>query len=1084
MKPEAVDAIHDMTLKARTLLMTEISEQLEGLYGFLPSGQCRPAAEYLVLTGYPTAAETRHRLETLLADELQAGLTAQQAREKLVKEAAFTWLNRLVAFKMMETRRLLRQTVTRGHNSNGFMMWLTEPDNEEHYRDYEAGDLPQDGLGEGPRQRAYHQFLLAQCARLAQEVHVLFEPDNLPSRLCPRPRALSQLIDLLNNPQLQEAWQPGSEETIGWVYQTFNAEELERAFREVRVAKKKFEASDIPSVTQLFTPRWIVRFLVENTLGRMWMNMHPDSQLGAKLEYLVPENNSRPMSLKSVRDIRLLDPACGTMHFGLLAFDVFAEMYREEMANAGQPGWPQTPPLDDESQIPAAIVAHNIYGIDIDLRAVQLSALTLYLKAKTLSPQARLRESRLACADIHMLDGDRLQEFLTQMGLQGRPIYGRVLAALQHRLKDAEQLGSLLRLDEEIRALVEQERQRYEQEGRQFSFPGWSQAQFETEAGRREFWEILEIQIGQALDAFARERVAAGQDHSFFAGETTKGLQLLEIMSKRYDVVVTNPPYMSAQKMNPRLKKLVSDAYPAGKGDLYAAFIQRCIEFSGQHGRVGMLTIHSFMFISSYENLRSYIRERMTIGTLIHAGPGLFAVGNPGTLQTAAYVLSRESNEQLRNDSIGMYFRLVNELNGEAKQQRFEQALSNLGTSKPDTVIFRYRQNDFDAIPGRPWIYHLPDAIVKLFYDNRSLTDVACTRAGMHGGNRFRFARLWWEVGLGNTEWACTNEREFVKRGNKWSPYVKGGSFRKWWGNQEWVVTFDIAHQKILADCGNRLPSREFYFRPMIACSKVTSSKVSFRFYSQGFIFADAVSCVFSDSSTLYALLGVLNSSFCCELLRATSPTVNFEAGHLARIPVPTYIPEILKDYVLDAIKLSVYDSQEDESTWEFVAPPSWHSGIDETTSRRMQLASIEHKIDEEVYRLYGILDEDRVAIEVKLAELSTSTDLLDEDASDTDSSDEDSTEAPPAAQITQDELARQWISYAVGIVMGRFQPGIDGALGRGHFSSETSAKLRSLADSDGILVLDQGHPDDIATRVLQALQLMLNCCPKSFYRA
>ena len=188
---------------------------------------------------------------------------------------------------------------------HGFKMWLTEPGNEEHYRDYEAGDLPQDGLGEGPRQRAYRRFFLAQCARLAQEVRVLFEPDNLPSRLCPRPRVLSQLIDLLNATQLQEAWQPGNEETIGWVYQAFNAEELEQAFREVRVAKKKFEASDIPSVTQLFTPRWIVRFLVENTLGRIWVNMHPDSQLGAKLEYLVPENNSRPMSLKSVRDIRL-----------------------------------------------------------------------------------------------------------------------------------------------------------------------------------------------------------------------------------------------------------------------------------------------------------------------------------------------------------------------------------------------------------------------------------------------------------------------------------------------------------------------------------------------------------------------------------------------------------------------------------------------------------------------------------------------------------------------------------------------------------------------------------------------------------
>ena len=424
MKPETVDAIHDATLKARELVTTEISEQLEGIYGLLPSGQFKPVAEYPTLGSIPEAAETRRRLETHLADEQQAGLTAQQAREKLVKEAAFTWLNRLVAFKMMETRRLLRQTVTRGQDSNGFKMWLTEQATK--------------GTTATTRRVTCRRTVWVKAhdsARIAG-----FSWPNVPAG-AGNPRAVrsrqsgqpalstsagaSRIDRLAQRDQLQEAWQPGSEETIGWVYQAFNAEELEQAFREVRLSKKKFEASDIPSVTQLFTPRWIVRFLVENTLGRLWMNMHPDSHLGAKLEYLVPEDGRRPIPLKSVREITLLDPACGTMHFGLVAFDLFVEMYREEMANAGKPGWPEEPPLDEEEQIPAAIVAHNLHGIDIDLRAVQLSALTLYLKAKTLNPKATLKDSRLACADIHMLDGDRLQQFLAQAGLHERPIYGR-----------------------------------------------------------------------------------------------------------------------------------------------------------------------------------------------------------------------------------------------------------------------------------------------------------------------------------------------------------------------------------------------------------------------------------------------------------------------------------------------------------------------------------------------------------------------------------------------------------------------------------------------------------------------------------
>jgi len=1081
MKPETVDALHKTTLKTRELLTTEISEQVEGIYGLLPNGQFKPVADYPVLGSNTEAAETRRRVEILLADERQVGLTPQQAREKLAKEAAFTWLNRLVAFKMMEAHRLLRQTITRGQDSNGFKMWLTEPSNEEPYRDYEAGDLPQDGLGEGPRQRAYRRFLLAQCARLAQEVRVLFDPDNLVSRLRPRPQALRQLIDLLNDEQLQEAWEPGNEETIGWVYQAFNADELEQAFREVRVSKKKFEASDIPSVTQLFTPRWIVRFLVENTLGRLWVDMHPDSQLRAKLQYLVPIQGEQKTPLKSVRDITLLDPSCGTMHFGLVAFDVFIEMYREELANAGKPGWPESPPVDQEEQIPAAIVAHNLHGIDIDLRAVQLSALTLYLKAKTLNPQATLRESRLACADIHMLDGKRLHEFLTQVGLQGRPIYGRVLEALQHRLKDAEQLGSLLRLGEEIRELVEQERQRYEREGRQLEFPGWARRQFETEAGRREFWEFLEIQIGQALDAFARERARSGQDHSFFAGETTKGLQLLEMMSGQYDVVVTNPPYMSARKMNPTLKNLVSDAYPAGKGDLYAAFLQRCMEFTGQHGRVGMLTMHSFMFISSYENLRSYIRKRATIDAMAHVGPGLFAVGNPGTLQTSAYVLSREPDEHARSDSVGTYFRLVKEPDGEAKRQRFETALANLHAGQYDPIVFRYRQGDFDAIPGSPWVYWITPGLRRGFVVLPKLEAVAPPKMGMGTRNNFRFLRFWWEVQLRSIDRTCTGVEESVQRGARWFPYMKGGTFRRWYGNQEYVVNFRKAgielkeeqiqkYPYIGGNTGWIVPNEEFYFRRGVTYSYLTSGRFSARLSPGSFIFDVAGSSLFPNDVSL--VLPVMNSRFASYALKLINPTVNFQVGDIARLPIPNSSGPILSGLVAQAIELAKADSDENEASYDFIAPPPWETGLNDVAARHRKLAEIEQEIDEEVYRLYGIADEDRGAIEAELA--TPRTNSTSDEERDDQSSDGEDAEAAAEAPLTRDELARQWISYAVGIVVGRFQPGIDGALGRSHFSEDIAAKLQALADSNGILVHDQGHPDDMATKVLQALQIML----------
>jgi len=679
MSSKLTDAIKRMTLAARELLMEEASSQLEGIYGFLPNGELKPAENYPAVRKNPYAAETRRCIEEFIENEKIAGFTPLKAREKLVREVAFTWLNRFVAFKMLEARKLIRQTISRGENSNGFLMWLAKPENKPYLEEYEAGDFPQDELGEGPRQRAYRHFILAQCAKLAEEIRVLFDPEVLPSRLFPRPRILKKLIELLNAEELTEAWQPGNEETIGWVYQGFISEELERAFREVRESKTKFQASDIPTVTQLFTPKWIVKFLVENTLGRLWIQMHPDSELRSKLTYLVPlEDKKLPKEVtKPVKDIKLLDPACGTMHFGLVAFDLFYDMYKEELANAGKPGWPIKPSVEKEEDIPVAIIANNIYGIDIDLRAVQLSALTLYLKAKSKNKEIYLQQSNLACANIHLINGKCLNDFLENSGLQN-PIYRRILSVLQERLKDSEQLGSLLRLEEEISELVEEERQRYLREGKQPDLFGWSREQFETEEGRQEFWEMLEIQIIQALNEFARQQARAGTPQTFFAGEATKGLKLLELLSQRYDVVVTNPPYMSARKMNARLKELLADQYPEAKGDLYAAFIQRCLELAREGGRIGMLTMHSFMFISSYENLRKKIREKAVIETLIHAGPGLFSVGNPGTLQTAAYVLRREPDEEIRNNSVGVYFRLVKEKDGEAKRRAFKKALEEL----------------------------------------------------------------------------------------------------------------------------------------------------------------------------------------------------------------------------------------------------------------------------------------------------------------------------------------------------------------------------------------------------------------------
>ncbi|MFX1555420.1 MAG: BREX-1 system adenine-specific DNA-methyltransferase PglX, partial [Promethearchaeota archaeon] len=965
-------------------------------------------------------------------------------------------------------------------------------------------------------------FLLWQSAQIAAEVRVLFDPDTLPSRLFPRPRALNTLLEMLNQPDLADAWR--ADETIGWIYQYFNEPELQAAFEKVRTSRAKFEAKDIPSATQLFTPHWIVRFLVQNTLGRLWVQMHPDTHLVGTdpstlrlpsgqagsghglLDYLVPlEGEIPPEPLRPVREITLLDPACGAMHFGLVAFDLLAAMYQEELDRAGEPGWPETPSVADPADIPAAIIKHNLFGIDIDLRAVQLSALALYLKAKyalseiegSLNPKARITDSNLACADVLPLDGARLGTFLREARFT-RPVYERLIRALWSRLQDVDQLGSLLRLERELGDLITEERARYDEAPLFAGLPG----EFEREAAEAEFWEIISAQTVQGLDEFTRQQAQAGVDQTFFAGEAVKGLRLVELMLRRYDVVVTNPPYMTRGKMNNELAKLVADAYPEGKNDLFAAFIQRCLEFAEDRGYVGMLTMHSFMFIRSYEALRGAIRREAAVEAMAHCGPGLFEVGNPGTLQTAAFAIRKEPETLRREANVGTYFRLVHAPTGDGKRQALEQAL------RDGSNTYRLAQRRFDAIPGSPWVYWVNDTVRNLFETLPKLEDIAPPKHGRYTGDNFRFLRFWWEVGKPAVAFGCRHSVEAMATGKRWVPYMKGGEQRRWYGNQEYVTNWldDGKEQKAFPGSGERNP--QYYFREGATFPKISSAGFSARYMPPGFIASDAGTGLFPALVSATDTVGIVNSKPFIYLLQLTSVTLNFQVGELAKVPVPL-AESSLKDLATQAVQISHIVDLGDETTFDFTVPPHWGSGLDDLAAAQSHLAALEAQIDDKAYRLYGISDEGRAAIEAELA----GEPITDEDDTEYATRNTDDQEEPEPP-MTVEELAVHWISYAVGIVLERFQPGVLGELGsavyrradfavgslpvpdeaefdqlvgpperfayideadsRHLFSAEVESTLRDLAVPDGITVLDEGHPRDLPALVERALVLML----------
>jgi len=1070
MNDALISEIQTFTLGERARLEEETAEQLEGIYGWLPDGTFGVAKGYPAIAQIEEAKETRRRLEQFADDEKAAGIAPKDARLKLVSETAFTWLNRLTAFRLMEERKLLKQTISRLEKSNGFIYWLVDDAQAPAKAEFDMGSLPLNAMGEGPSDVTYRRFLLWQCTELSRDVSILFDPATLPSRLCPRPLVIRQLVADLNLKDLEDAWKPGNEETIGWLYQAFNSQELQNAFAAARESKKKFEPADIPAVTQLFTIRWVVRFLVENTLGRLWVEMHPNSALKDELGYLAPvQNADRPV--KPVCEITFLDPCCGSMHFGLVAFDLFVRMYREEIINAGKPGWPATPSVGAEDEIASSIVANNLFGIDLDLRAVQLSALTLLLRARTQTPKCGFTDQNFACANVEQLTGGRLDELITATKFVNRA-EDRILRALAARIADSPNLGSLLRLEKDLQSLVDAERKRMLATTQpELVFGGLTDNLFATTHDLNAFFDQLTESLAERLDVYACSN-STGAGH--VAHEASKGLRYLRLVQRRYDVVATNPPYLSARKMNKRLAKLMAEQYHAGKQDLYAAFILRCQELLASHGLLGMLTMHSYMFISSYEDMRELLRAEVAIEALAHFGGGLFAVGNPGTLQTAAFVLRKEPELKRREENRGVYVRLVRERDAEAKRISFESAIVALRANKPHAQVFASQQSDFNAIPDQPWVYWFSPKLRGLFRKHSLLGDTAPPKQGLATADNGRFLRKWWEVGLRCISTDSTSSATSKRTGKRWFPYMKGGAPIPWFGNQQHVVNWhcdgaEIRHFGIESGkLWSRPQNTDYYFRRGVTWSDVSSKGFAGRLSPGGFVHDVKGMTCYPPESSLWTVLGIFNSSFAEFVLSGLNPTISFQVGDIERLPLAASHDAAIDGLVQKAVALANESSTEAETTYQFVAPPLTVAVVGE---REQQLALLESDIDSKVSRLYGLQDEDLALIRQELKGGPAKT--ADTDGAETDESDADAEDNEGSVTWDQSTLAQAWISYALGTILGRYAICEPNGLGRGNFAGATAAAIRKLIDPDGVMVAEKDHPQDIVRRAVQCLELM-----------
>lgn len=670
--------------RLRVLLEDDFEAQLKR-FGFRRDGRHTDEAKLALPAD---ALPTRRKLAALLERDTAGEGTPQRGFDAVKREQTYTLLNRLVGLKAMEARGLLFLRPPGNPEATPEATEVLTPVEGQAYsrylRDFRAAGGSRYKYQTDAEEALLRDGLMAAFRQVNEEIRTLFDPDHDYACLWPSFAALQNAIKSINADLPANAYR--APDFLGWVYQFFNRDEKDR----VRAENKGTPRSsyELSVINQFYTPLWVVKVLVDNTLGRLWLQMHPDSSLASKTpppppqdrpadlppvaDYLVPRTGEKiryrrideygnPQPFKRARDIKLLDPACGTMHFGQYAFGLFYQMYLDEIANAGKPGWPAEPSVLNPQDIPAAIIENNLYGIDIDPRAIQIATLSLILTAKEAALRAgfpptevHIRRSNLVIANAVKLDEAQLRELTKQVGDKsgGAELREKLFQTLWLNLKNVGELGSLVQVGEGVaRVLDEWVEAQAKAKGITKLIKTKESPQLSLEAidvaARRERVEQMDLER-QVLEEEAiriRAELLAGLDglanqfqsdprQRLFAEDTARGLRLLEVLSQSFDVVVMNPPY---GEFVSTVKEFITSAYPRTKSDIYAAFIERATQLIEPEGYVGALVSSTFKTHVTHTKLRTeFLLKRNPLVIMLDLGYGIL---DGATVEAAAIVL-------------------------------------------------------------------------------------------------------------------------------------------------------------------------------------------------------------------------------------------------------------------------------------------------------------------------------------------------------------------------------------------------------------------------------------------------------------
>lgn len=835
------NAIKNFAVTARVTLIQAVTQKAFE-YEITADGKNDPSQDSV--NGQTlTAAERSQRAQ--LIERIRANGFVQT-----MEEAAYTWFNRFIALRFMEVNNYLPSHVRIFSDESGSFKPEVLTD---------AVNLEIDGLDKAlvlellenqENERLYQYIIITQCNALHEGLPEMFERIGgwtellFPKNLLREDSIIAHMVEDIP----EEDWQD-QVQIIGWLYQYYNTEPKDKVFANLK-KNVKISAADIPAATQLFTPDWIVRYMVENSLGRLWTEGHGKPEHADWKYYLeeAEQEDTVRAELKQLREsyreippeqIRIIDPCMGSGHILVYAFDVLMDIYTAC-------GW-------SERDAAVSILRNNLYGLDIDRRAYQLAYFAVMMKARQYNRRILRGENQ-----------PNLANFADVMGVNTSMLSGS-LRQFVEQFQFADTYGSLMTVT--------------------------------APAGLDEMVAAFHPTIG--LDEVQLKAM----------------VKLYKILSQKYDVVCTNPPYMGSSGMNAVLSDYVKKNFPDSKSDLSTCFMERCGQLTSQNGYYTMINIPVWMFLSSFEKLRKKIEVGNTYVNMVHFGRGIFG----SDFGTTSFVISKRHI----NAYTGVYRRLFEKQGAvDSVDQKEKWFFEGMG-------YYTAKQENFSKIPGSPVAYWVSEKIIEDFEKYPRLNDVGITRLGMTTGENARFVRLWYEVDINNCKFNADSQKDLDATSAYYVPYNKGGAYRKWYGNNDCVLYWknNGAAIKNFADKNGRIrstvPNTEYYFLPCASWSKISSGKISFRLKKHS-IFDVAGACYFAKKYDLSYMMGFLNSDVVRIIISALSPTLNYEGGQIASLPV-AYDKKEKRNIILlvdKNIELSKNDWDSFETSWDFERHP------------------------------------------------------------------------------------------------------------------------------------------------------------------